>query len=68
MCHAHRARRGPLESAPKRQREETLHLNSRLTSNKKGEKERREEVVEEEEKEEDRREGRGVEKTEEAHH
>lgn len=64
MCHAHSARQGPLESIPKSQREEALHLNSRLASNKKGEKERREEV----EEEEDRREGRGVEKTEEAHH
>lgn len=64
MCHAHSARQGPLESVPKSQREEALHLNSRLASNKKGEKDRREEV----EEEEDRREGRGVEKTEEAHH
>lgn len=64
MCHAHSARQGPLESIPKSQREEALHLNSRLASNKKGEKEQREEV----EEEEDRREGRGVEKTEEAHH
>lgn len=64
MCHAHSARQGPLESIPKSQREEALHLNSRLASNKKGEKEWREEV----EEEEDRREGRGVEKTEEAHH
>lgn len=42
MCHAHSARQGPLESIPKSQREEALHLNSRLASNKKGEKERRE--------------------------
>ena len=63
MCHAHSARQGPLESVPKSKREEALHLNSRLASNKKGEKKRREEV-----EEEDRREGRGVEKTEEAHH
>lgn len=40
MCHAHSARQGPLESIPKSQREEALHLNSRLASNKKGEKER----------------------------
>lgn len=64
MCHAHSARQGPLESIPKSQREEALHLNSRLASNKKGEKEQGEAV----EEEEDRREGRGVEKTEEAHH
>lgn len=38
MCHAHSARQGPLESIPKSQREEALHLNSRLASNKKGEK------------------------------
>lgn len=62
MCHAHSARQGPLESIPKSQREEALHLNSRLASNKKEEKEQGEE------EEEDRREGRGVEKTEEAHH
>lgn len=55
MCHAHSARQGPLESIPKSQREEVLHLNSRLASNKKGEKEQREEV----EEEEDRREERG---------
>ena len=42
MCHAHSARQGPLESIPKSQREEALHLNSRLASNKKGEKEQRE--------------------------
>lgn len=64
LCVMHSARQGPLESIPKSQREEVLHLNSRLASNKKGEKEQREEV----EEEEDRREGRGVEKTEEAHH
>lgn len=63
MCHAHSARQGPLESIPKSQREEALHLNSRLASNKKEEKEQTEEV-----EEEDRRERRGVEKTEEAHH
>lgn len=55
MCHAHSARQGPLESIPKSQREEALHLNSRLASNEKGEKEQGEEV----EEEEDRREGRG---------
>lgn len=36
MCHAHSARRGPLESIPKSRREEALHLNSRLASDKKG--------------------------------
>lgn len=66
MCHAHSARRGPLESIPKSRREEALHLNSRLASDKKGG--RKGVQGEEEEKEEDRREGRGVEKTEEAHH
>lgn len=48
ICHAHSARQGPLESIPKSQREEALHLNSRLASNTN------------EGEEEDRREGKGV--------
>lgn len=55
MCHAHSARRGPLESIPKSRREEALHLNSRLASDKKGERKRKgvQGEAEEEEKEED---------------